>query len=261
MNLNRILTLSLLALALTAPGARAFWAQIYYDSSAIKMVSDEEKYDDLFGNLGGFANAFLSRLPGDVSGRSFAFDCTIGADATAHVETAGWEYRVFKHVPPGVGEVELLKRVEGHTEVEIVRGDAAASSVGFAHVWHEFDGSPHTLAHIYDDAVGATSSSLLATLNLPLLGTAGGVSFGVPVNVHLGRGTFTDDSGGLAVAAFYVCPVNVFQIERRVSGRLHVYANADAVSVISMLTAKCKGQFDATAEAQYQLLTHDSCPE
>jgi hypothetical protein len=198
-----------------------------------------------------------------------AFGGTIHGDALAKsgnwpVEAqvqnvgSGFQYLVWDFVPPGVGEVELVKSAQIWGEAEVAHGPGSAAALGFTVSRHAFDGSWHEIKAQLTRSVAATSERAWANLTLPMgHGSAMGATMSFPLSVTTGKGTFSDDGGGEQIASALQCPVHRFEIDNRSHAVLSCWARSD---FWQLLQSRAEAQLRGEARLTALLITLPQCP-
>lgn len=197
--------------------------------------------------------AWLQELPGRVDGEGKAFSTSGLTDSD--VIATGFDYHAFKHSGPGVGEVELGKRVEitGTARVDVGRSSALAA--GSAMATHWFDGVPSELNAVLSRANRSTQAETIASFEVG----PDTARVSIPIVWEYGAGVTTDDGGGVRTRTATKCPVSVFEYDLRCSGRIRVWAARRWNYLFQVAEAEASMQAQAEM-VSLALLTHPRCP-
>lgn len=246
------------AVLLSTADLHAEWRLFFIANSSPRVTTDTlaTNVQTIVG-LRSHASAFVEDEGfGNLNGRAEAFDQIWGVSAQSTVTVVSYLAVILLHVGPGVGEVELLKSVSISGFVDLENADAAAASLGFARVQHQFDSdTPDDLRVDLARSTGATSRDELGEVQV----NAPGSVLSVNISTGVGEGTYRDVAGGPQWRYARKCPVTAFQFDRRAEAYLHVYANETIGSSLGA-SAECEATILAQNAMFFALLTHAHCP-
>jgi hypothetical protein len=235
--------------ALATTEARAGWTRVIMRYGPTSNVSIPDP-----GISGQASSASLRTTTVYATGFASSEDFSwFGGSPQNQVVGSGYLYESFKHVSPGVGEVELVKNVEIEGLATVRSHAAGAGAFGYAKADHRFDGMTYSLMVELRRSSSETSSGALGSVSA----SYGGVGFQIDVDVYgRGAGAFPDGSGP-TFGSGIKCPVVFYEHDLRASLALTTFANK---SFFSFGSASGKAEGMAVAGISFNLLTHPTCP-
>jgi hypothetical protein len=201
------------------------------------------------------ARANIHASAGRAHGHAMA-SCARMRSISVDLQGVGTKFEVWLHVPPGVGEVEMLKEVFAAGYVQLDYGPSSALVDAEGEAGHSINGGGWQYLRARNVLARATSSELLAQVGVGFRPPYSEITAQFPISVTSGLGVFSSETGW--VTQFVnVCPVDRLDVSERARLRLAAYARSRLFQFFPSL-AQCNGE--VIARNRGALLCLPACP-